>query len=408
VLRSLTTGLVGIVALLMVLDELGYSLAPLLASAGIAGVALGFGAQTLVRDFLSGVFMIVEDQYGVGDSVDLGEAIGTVESVGLRVTKVRDVEGTLWHVRNGEIVRVGNKSQGWARAVLDVTIAYGEDVDRVKALLLEVAQEVTADPEYAALVLEEPEMWGVESVTSDGIVLRLVIKTQPLQQWTIARETRRRIKERFDDEGVQVPPPQRGILVATGPNGNGWPGGNGGNGGQAPVGQASATDPGSAEVSGPGTSRGTTSGAGTTSGGGPRDGRTGPAGGDEPVGESSRPGRTGHSRSAAEAASSPPATPDHPSGTVPQDPTAAQVPADPTASQVPQDPTATQVPADPTAATDTRTQDPDAPQSPPAGADAVVEVPPSTGKRTRRRRRSSGTAGPGTTRPRPDPPEPPR
>jgi len=224
VLRSITTGLVGVIAILMIMGELGYSLGPLLASAGIAGVAIGFGAQTLVRDFLSGVFMILEDQYGVGDAVDLGEASGHVESVGLRVTKVRDVEGTLWHVRNGEIVRVGNKSQGWARAVIDVTIAYTEDLERVKTMLLDVAHRVAADEEFAELVLEEPEMWGVESMTSDGIVLRLVAKTQPLQQWIVARELRRRIKERFDAEDVEIPLPQRTVWLSGEAAGNGGPG----------------------------------------------------------------------------------------------------------------------------------------------------------------------------------------
>lgn len=222
VLKSLTTGVIGVVTVLMIMGDLGYPLSPLIASAGILGVALGFGAQTLVRDFLSGVFMIIEDQYGVGDAVDLGEASGTVETVGLRVTKVRDVEGTLWHVRNGEIVRVGNKSQGWARAVLDVEIAYGEDVDRVKALLVDVARQVREDEAFAPLILEDAEMWGVESASSDGIVLRLVVKTRPLEQWTVAREMRRRIKERFDEEDVQVPPPMRGLwLQGNGPGGQG-------------------------------------------------------------------------------------------------------------------------------------------------------------------------------------------
>ncbi len=209
VLKSIVTGVIGVVLLLMVLGELGYNIAPLIASAGIAGVALGFGAQTLVKDFLSGIFMLLEDQYGVGDVVDLGEAAGSVEAVGLRVTRLRDVEGTVWYVRNGEVLRVGNKSQGWARAVLDLLIAYSEDVERVKAIMLDVAQGLRSEQQWAPMLLEEPEVWGIEAMQPDGVVVRLVVKTQPLQQWEVARELRSRLQARFDAEGVEIPLPQR-------------------------------------------------------------------------------------------------------------------------------------------------------------------------------------------------------
>ena len=226
VLKSLTTATIGVVAGLMILDQLGIATGPLLASAGIVGVAVGFGAQTLVRDVISGLFMLVEDQYGVGDVVDLGDASGVVEAVGLRVTRVRDVDGTVWYIRNGEVLRVGNRSQGWARAVMDVGIAYGEDVARAEDLLLDVAKKLKDDEQFGALVLEEPEMWGVESVTADGVVLRLVVKTQPLQQWAVARELRRRIKERFDAEGVRVAHPQSAVWVAGDAPGPARPRGN--------------------------------------------------------------------------------------------------------------------------------------------------------------------------------------
>jgi moderate conductance mechanosensitive channel len=206
VLRSVTTALVSVIVGLMVLQELQFSVAPLLASAGVAGVALGFGSQSLVRDVVSGMFMIVEDQYGVGDVVDLGEASGTVEAVGLRITRLRDVNGTVWYVRNGEILRVGNQSQGWSRAVLDVNVGYQEDISRVEAVLLDVAQGLRAEKDYRALTLGEPEVWGVEALTTDGVVVRLVVKARPLQQWTIARELRRRIKIRFDQEGIEMHP----------------------------------------------------------------------------------------------------------------------------------------------------------------------------------------------------------
>ncbi len=213
VLKSVVTGVITAVAFVMVLAEFGFPIGPLLTSAGIAGVALGFGAQTLVKDFLSGIFLILEDQFGVGDAVDLGEASGTVEAVGLRVTRVRDVNGTVWYVRNGEILRVGNKSQGWARAVLDVPIAYGENVARVRELLIGVARELSTDERFAEMILEEPEVWGVEALNADSVIVRVVIKTAPLKQWDVARELRERIKAVFDREGVEVPFAQRMIWM---------------------------------------------------------------------------------------------------------------------------------------------------------------------------------------------------
>ena len=208
-LKSITTGVVMAVVLFMVIAQLGYNIAPLLASAGILGVALGFGAQSLVKDFLSGIFMILEDQYGVGDSIDVGTATGTVEAVGLRVTRLRDVNGTVWYVRNGEILAVGNMSQNWARTVLDIPVAFSEDLSRVRELLREVAQAVYEDPQYGDDILEEPEVWGVERWEPDGVVVRVVLKTAPLQQWSVAREMRERIKDRFDAEGIEIPLPQR-------------------------------------------------------------------------------------------------------------------------------------------------------------------------------------------------------
>ena len=139
-LRSIVTGVIAVIVLIMAIAQLGYNIAPLIASAGIIGLALGFGAQSLVKDFLSGIFMIFEDQYGVGDVIDLGEVSGTVEAVTLRVTRLRGIDGTVWYVRNGEILRVGNQSQNWARTVLDVSVGYGEDLARVRRVLKEVAQ----------------------------------------------------------------------------------------------------------------------------------------------------------------------------------------------------------------------------------------------------------------------------
>jgi small conductance mechanosensitive channel len=206
-LKSIASIVIVTVLVITVIAEIGYPVGPLMASAGIAGVALGFGAQSLVKDFLSGVFMIFEDQYGVGDVVDLGEAGGTVEAVGLRVTRLRDVEGTVWYVRNGEILRVGNKSQNWARTVLDIPVALDSDLPRVQEVLREVAHELWEDEEWRQLVIEEPEVWGVEALTPSWLVVRVTLKTAPLEQWAVAREMRQRVKARFDAEGISLPPP---------------------------------------------------------------------------------------------------------------------------------------------------------------------------------------------------------
>jgi small-conductance mechanosensitive channel len=208
-LKSITTTVVFGIAFVMVLSEVGMDVAPILASAGVLGLAIGFGAQNLVKDFLSGVMMMVEDQYGVGDAVDLGEAVGTVENVGLRVTRVRDVDGTVWYVRNGEILRVGNQSQNWARTVLDIGVSYAEDLSRVREVLTDVAHGLWDDEDYKDIIIEEPEVWGVQNLAPEAVIVRVTLKTAPMQQWLVAREMRERIKARFDQEGIVMPLPQR-------------------------------------------------------------------------------------------------------------------------------------------------------------------------------------------------------
>nr|MCH9816191.1 mechanosensitive ion channel family protein [Actinomycetes bacterium] len=196
-----------------ILAELGFNLAPLIAGAGILGVALGFGAQSLVADFLSGVFILMEDQYGVGDVVDVGDATGTVEEVQLRTTQIRSVDGVLWFVRNGEIMRVGNMSQDWSRTVLDIGIAYAADIPRAKAAMAEVGVKFAADPDHADSVLAVPEVWGVEDLAADSVVLRMVVKTHPGTQWSAARELRERIKLAFDEQGIEIPFQQRTVWL---------------------------------------------------------------------------------------------------------------------------------------------------------------------------------------------------
>jgi small conductance mechanosensitive channel len=214
VLRSITSAAIFTIAVMTILGEVGLNLAPLIASAGIAGVAIGFGAQNLVKDFLSGMFMMLEDQYGVGDVVDLGEASGTVESVGLRVTTVRDSAGVVWYIRNGEIVRVGNKSQGWAMVNVDVPVPFGTDIERTQQVMQEAADTLAGDDEWKNDLLAPPEALGVEQITGTGLTLRVNAKTTSAAQWRVARELRRRVTEALDDAKIQsgtatasTPPP---------------------------------------------------------------------------------------------------------------------------------------------------------------------------------------------------------
>jgi small-conductance mechanosensitive channel len=201
VLRSFVTAIVFTMAVMLVLGELGFNLGPLLASAGIVGVALGFGAQSLVKDLIAGLFMLLEDQYGVGDTVDLGEATGVVESVGLRITTVRDGRGVLWYIRNGEIIRVGNKSQGWAMVVVDIPIGFVNS-EQATAVLRAAALSLAEDPAHATEFLEPPDVVGVEQLTVDGAVIRTIAKTTADGQHPIQRELRRVLMEALETSGI--------------------------------------------------------------------------------------------------------------------------------------------------------------------------------------------------------------
>lgn len=205
VLQSITSVVVWGIAVVLVLGALGFNLTPIIASAGVVGVAVGFGAQNLVKDFLSGIFMLLEDQYGVGDVVDLGEATGTVETVGLRVTTVRDYAGTVWYVRNGEIMRVGNSSQGFAVAVVDVPLHYTTDVNEALRVLDQLANVATDEKPLSDDVLEPPQVLGIQGMTADNITLRLTVKVRPGRQWAAQRELWRRILAMFEEEGIHAP-----------------------------------------------------------------------------------------------------------------------------------------------------------------------------------------------------------
>ncbi len=213
-IASLSTVIVWFVAGLFILELFSVSLAPLLAGASVLGVALGFGAQSIVADFLSGIFMLFEDQFGVGDVIDVGEATGRVEDFSLRTTTLRDVNGTVWHIRNSEIRRVANKSQLWSRAVLDVEVAYDTDLRRAEGIIQRVADDLWADRTFTdGDIIDPPEVWGVERLGADGVVIRLVVKTDPAEQWVVARELRLRIKEALDEAGIEIPFPQRTIWL---------------------------------------------------------------------------------------------------------------------------------------------------------------------------------------------------
>lgn len=204
-LTSVAGFLIVLVGTLMILSTLGLPMGPLLTSAGIGGVAIGFGAQTLIKDFLSGVFLIAEDQFGVGDVVDVGEVTGTVEEVGLRVTKLRDANGQVWYVRNGEIIRVGNISQGWSNALVDIPVDYTADSTQVIELVQQACDAVNADPEYQEMLLEAPQVLGVESIQGTTMTIRVLAKCVANKQWGVQREIRERAKVALDAAGVPGP-----------------------------------------------------------------------------------------------------------------------------------------------------------------------------------------------------------
>jgi moderate conductance mechanosensitive channel len=208
VLKSATSMTIFVIAFLLILSELQIDLAPFIAGTSIVGVALGFGAQNIVKDFLSGMFMLLEDQYGVGDVIDFEKASGTVEAVGLRSTRLRDVNGTVWYVRNGEVVRVGNKSQGFAQVVLDVPIDAWAEIDVASQAMLDVARSMAEEEDWQPVFLSSPELQGVESLTREETVIRLVAKVRPLEQWRTARELRRRIRDRLDRLDIDAHPPE--------------------------------------------------------------------------------------------------------------------------------------------------------------------------------------------------------
>ena len=206
VLSNILTTVIIIVAVLSIVTAINKDLTGAFSLVTAAlGAGLGFGAQNIVKDILNGLFMVAEDQLGVGDVVDLGSATGVVENVGIRVTQVRDVNGTLWYVRNGEILRVGNMSQGWARVIIDLAVPYDADIDAVQERMLTTATQLATDSKWRSRVLEKPEIWGLESISAEALVIRMVIKTRSTAKDDVARELRMRLKRSLDELGVKLP-----------------------------------------------------------------------------------------------------------------------------------------------------------------------------------------------------------
>lgn len=207
--------LIYVVALITILHETGVDIGPLLAGAGVVGIVIGLGAQNLMRDSLAGLFVLIEHQYDVGDWVNIAGVGGKVEKVTLRMTQLRDVDGNVHFVPNGQAAVVTNMTKEWARAKLDVGVAYKEDVDRVIEVLGEVGLEMASDEEWKDLLLEPMEIPGVQDLGESSVVIRILFKTMPDEKWKVARELRRRIKKRFDAEGIEIPFPHRTLYMGT-------------------------------------------------------------------------------------------------------------------------------------------------------------------------------------------------
>jgi small-conductance mechanosensitive channel len=205
-IRSALGVVIWVTALLLALAQ-AIDLRPILAGAGLAGLVIGFGAQNLIRDFLAGISMLVEDQFGVGDWIEVDRKAGEVENVGLRVTRIRDIDGVVWHIPNGEMKTVGNLSQRWARATLDVPFALDTDISRARRIVKEIAEGMASDAEWGQDIIGPPEIWGVQHWGPDGLALRLVIPTRPLRNWDVNRQLRERLKYAFERAGIRMPAP---------------------------------------------------------------------------------------------------------------------------------------------------------------------------------------------------------
>ena len=213
VIRNISRILVWSVAVMMILKELGIDIGPILAGIGIMGLAVGFGAQSLVKDFLAGMFILIENQYNVGDVIEAAGAKGQVEKITLRATTLRDLEGNVHIIPNGTIEVVTNRTRQWSRFVLDIGVAYKENVDEVMRVLKEIGDELAADAEFASMITAPLEVLGVQDFADSAVVIRVMFTTKPVKQWTVGREFRRRVKNTFDAKGIEIPFPHTTIYL---------------------------------------------------------------------------------------------------------------------------------------------------------------------------------------------------
>lgn len=213
IVRGVAMTLLIVVSAMLVLQELGVALSPVLATAGIGGLAIAFGAQSLVRDVVAGFFILLEDQIRVGDVVEVEGQGGLVESVGLRILTLRGLDGSVHIIPNGTIQKVKNMTKGFSYALLDVGVSYREDIDEVIDVLTQVAAGLRDDPEFGPDIIEDPEVLGVDDLADSAVVIKMRLKTQPIKQWGVAREMRRRIKKAFDARGFEIPFPRRTVHI---------------------------------------------------------------------------------------------------------------------------------------------------------------------------------------------------
>ena len=216
VISNLIIVIAFIAAALIIAEQLGISVTPLLAGAGVAGIVIGFGAQSLIRDLINGVFILLEQWYQVDDVVSVGDVTGSVERFNLRTTVIRDIEGTVHYIPNGEITVLGNRTHLWSRAVVEVGVHYDEDTSRIVEVLEDIFDEIMADKKYKKMILERPSILGDDGISELGdsaIIFKLICKVKPGEQWNIARQLRKRIKDKFDEVGIEIPYPCTNIYM---------------------------------------------------------------------------------------------------------------------------------------------------------------------------------------------------
>jgi moderate conductance mechanosensitive channel len=213
VIQSIVVAVISIVVVMQILSEIGVNLAPLLAAAGIGGLAIGFGAQSLIKDLIAGFFLLIENQVRIGDVVNIGGNAGLVESMGFRTLTLRDLSGSVHIIPNGSVERVINLTRDYSRYVFDVGVSYREDPDEVMAVLKELGDEIQKDPEYAPDIIEPLEILGLDRFADSAVIIRCRITTKPIKQWRVGREFNRRLKKAFDARGIEIPFPHRTLYI---------------------------------------------------------------------------------------------------------------------------------------------------------------------------------------------------